>query len=111
MKKTLIFAAVVVMVIGLGAASYAETDGIPEWVEQMRQWRQERMETALEDGLITQEQAQWRQQHWEEMDEWRAERGYDNDGFGFCHNGFWRGGFRRGMGGFGGGSRFNGSDQ
>ena len=112
MKKTLVITALLVLVIGFTFAAYAETRAVPEWVEQMHQWRQERLEEALDEGLVTPEQAEWRQQRWEAMDAWHSERNYDNGGFGFCHNDDLRGGgFHRGMGGFGGGSRFNNADR
>ncbi|SFH84269.1 Protein of unknown function [Tindallia magadiensis] len=103
MKKRLAIGMTMVLVLAFGVVTFAETVEVPQWYKDMVQWRQERLEEAVEDGLITEEEAEWRQEHWEEMDEFRREKGFDygmGAGYGPCHGerGF-MGGRRGGFGG------------
>lgn len=103
MKKGWIIVLSLVLLLSFGAVALAETAEVPEWFTEMQKWRQERLEAALEEGLITQEQAEWRLEHWEAMDAYRLEQGFDNMAYGPCHGGGRIGGMMRGVGGqFGG---------
>ena len=104
MKKRLAFGLTLVLVLAFGVMAFAEANEVPQWYNDMREWRQSRLETAIEEGLVTPEQAAIQQERWAEMDAYRTERGFDET-VGPCHGtGFGnRGGFGGMMRGFGGG--------
>ena len=115
MKKKVAIGLTLLLVLALSVMAFAESVEVPEWYQEMKEWRQERLDTALEEGLITEAQADWHRERWEAMEQYRLENGFE-EGFGPCHGGVagegfggrFGGGFRgRGMmGGFGG--RFGG---
>lgn len=106
MKKRLIIGLTLVLVLAFGIVTFAESADVPDWYNDMLQWRQERLEAAVEEGLITEEQAQWQQERWEAMDEFHREQGFGpgvGPGFGPCHgNGFGGGRFGGQRGSFNG---------
>ncbi len=99
MKKKIAIGLTMLLVLSLSAMAFAESVDTPEWYQEMKEWRQERVDTALEEGLITQEQAEWQRDRWEAMDEYRLENEFV-EGYGLCHGGVAGESFR---GGFGGG--------
>ncbi len=107
MKKKVAIGLTLLLVLSLSVVAFAESVDAPEWYQEMKEWRQERVEAALEEGLITEDQAEWQHERWEAMDEYRLENGFE-EGFGPCHGGVagesFNGGFggRGMMGGFGG---------
>ncbi len=103
MKKRWIIALSLVLLLAFGAVALAETTEVPEWYTEMQQWRQDRLEAALEEGLITQEEATLRQERWEAMDVYHLEKGFDNMGYGACHGGGRFGSMMRGFGSRAGG--------
>lgn len=107
MKKGWIITITLMLLLTFGVVALAETTEVPEWYTEMMKWRQEQLESALEEGLITPEQAEWQQERWEAMDTYRREQGFDSLGFGSCRGGGRSGGMMRGFGGmmrgFGGG--------
>ncbi|RQD68613.1 MAG: hypothetical protein D5S00_08720 [Tindallia sp. MSAO_Bac2] len=111
MKKRLALGITMVLVLAFGMVSFAETVEVPQWYNDMLQWRQERLEEAVDEGLISEEEAEWRQEHWEEMKEFHLERELgvgpgSASGYGLCHReGGLMGGFMRG---FSGGMRGSG---
>ncbi len=90
-------------------ATFAETVEVPQWYNDMVQWRQERLEEAVDEGLITEEEAEWRLERWEAMEEFHADREFGfGPGYGYrygpCHGeGGFMGGRRGGFGGRSGG--------
>jgi len=104
MKKKVAVGLTLLLVLALSVMAFAETIEVPEWYQEMKEWRQERLETALDEGLITEEQAEWKRERWEAMEEYRLENGFEA-GFGPCRDGVPGEGFR---GGFGGGAKGRG---
>lgn len=104
MKKRLIIGLTLVLMLAFGIVTFAESADVPDWYHDMLQWRQERLDAAVEEGLVTEEQAQWQQERWEAMDEFHREQGFGpgaGPGFGPCHsNGFGGGRFGGQRGGF-----------
>ncbi len=111
MKKRLVIGLAMFMVLAFGMMAFAEATEAPEWYNDMLQWRQERLDDAVEEGLVTEEEAQWRQERWEEMQEFHLDREFGvgpgfAPGYGPCHG---EDGFRGGrMRGFSGGMRGHG---
>ncbi len=102
MKKKVAIGLTMLLVLSFSSMAFAASADVPDWYQEMRDWRQERVETALDEGLLTEEQAEWQQERWEAMDAYRLENGFAG-GFGLCHGGFGGGFGGRGMmGGFGG---------
>jgi hypothetical protein len=99
MKKGLMIGLALTLVMAFGIVAFAEVAEAPQWYNDMLKWRQERLQQAVEEGLVTEEQAEWQQERWEAMEAYRAEQGFDNWGFGPCHGGA---GFDGRPGGFGG---------
>lgn len=99
MKKGLMIGLALTMVLAFGVVSFAEANEAPEWYNEMIQWRQERQQQAIKEGLITEDQAAWQQSRWEAMEAYHAERGFDTLGYGPCHG---EEGFQGRPGGFGG---------
>jgi len=105
MKKKLVVGIAILLIVAFGVVAFAEAAEAPNWYNDMLQWRQERLDDAVEEGLVTEEEAQWRQERWEEMDEFQREEGFGfGPGYGACHgeNAF-RGGRRGGFGSQSGG--------
>lgn len=110
MKKGLIIGLALTLVMAFGIVAFAEVAEAPQWYNDMLEWRQERLQQAVEEGLVTEEQAEWQQERWEVMEAYRAEQGFDTWRFGPCHGGTrfdgrpggfggMRNGFRGGVGG------------
>ena len=99
MKKRLMIGLALTLVLAFGVVAFAEVSEAPEWYNEMIQWRQERQQQAIEEGLITEEQAAWQRERWEAMEAYRTEQGFDTWGYGPCHG---EAGFERRPGGFGG---------
>lgn len=115
MRKKAAVGITLLLVLMLGMVAFAESVEVPDWYQEMKEWRQERLDSAIKEGLITQEQAEWQLERWEVMEQYRLENGFA-EGIGSCRGGVpgtgFRGGFGGGiggrgmMGGFGG--RFGG---
>lgn len=99
MKKIVAFGLTLLLVLSLSVMAFAESVEVPEWYQEMKEWRQERVDSALKEGLITEEQAEWHRERWEVMEQYRLENGFE-EGYGPCHGGVAGPGFG---GGFGGG--------
>ncbi len=107
MKKNVAVGLTLLLLLSLSVVAFADDINAPEWYQEMKEWRQDRVEAALDEGLITEEQAEWQRQRWEAMDEYRFENEFQ-EGFSPCYGGVagenFNGGFggRGMMGGFGG---------
>lgn len=99
MKKLMLVTLVIVFVLSMGVLSFAETNitETPDWYEDMLKWRKDQVEGALDQGLITEEQARLWNERMEYMEEYHLENGY---GYGGC-GGFGMGYGQRGGRGFG----------
>ncbi len=99
MKKRLMIGLTLLLVMAFGIVTFAETADVPDWYNDMLQWRQERLDAAVDEGFITSEEAQWQEERWEAMDEFHIEQGFGpgyGPGFGPCHGGAGFGGGRFG---------------
>lgn len=102
MKKGVIIGLALTLVLAFGVVAFGEISEAPEWYNEMIQWRLERQQQAIDEGLITEEQAAWQRERWEAMEAYRAEQGFDSWGYGPCHGGA---GFEGSPGAFGGRGR------
>ncbi|WP_425447786.1 DUF2680 domain-containing protein [Dethiothermospora halolimnae] len=104
MKKVLSVSLLLVLVLSVGTVTFAAADGdAPDWFNDMLEWRRDRIDEAVENGTITEEQAEYWNERMEYMEEYHNENGFDFPAG--CHGGYGRGmgrGFGRGNGqGFG----------
>lgn len=107
MKKMMMMVLVIASLLVTGLVVYAESDEveIPEWFNDMMEWRRDEIDQAVEDGSLTEEEAEARLEKMDEMEEFHLEEGFDNYGEGSCPRaGKAFGGNRSGRG-CGGGSR------
>lgn len=92
MIKKIVIGGLIVMIVAVGMISFASINNdIPGWFTDMQVWREEKLEEQLENGLVTEEEANILREEWAEMDAYRIERGFTSFGFGNCH----RRGFRQ----------------
>lgn len=87
MKKTLALVLVLVGVLTVGFAVFADTEDVPEWFTEMIEWRKAQVEESLEAGLITEDQAEAWFDHFDDMTEFHQENGFGGGGFGGCRGG------------------------
>lgn len=81
MKKLVTALLVSALILSVGAIAFAESDGnLPEWFKGMIDWRKDRVENAVKDGVITQEQADQYIEHIEDMEEYHEENGFQEEG-------------------------------
>jgi uncharacterized membrane protein YgcG len=101
MKKVIALTVIAVMVIGIAGIALAQTDvEVPNWFKEMINWKKDRIDQAVKDGLITKEQADYYKNRLEYMEKYHQENGFNfGTGFGGCMGGF---GFRGGFGSKGG---------
>lgn len=101
MKKYLILAMVIVSLLVTGLVVYADSKDVevPEWFSDMMEWRRGEIDKAVEDGSLTEEQAEAWLDHIDEMEAFHLEEGLSDYRNGSCPGG----GF--GGSGFGGGCR------
>jgi len=110
MKKVLSLLIVALIVSTTGFVVFADDgDVLPDWFKDMIEWRKGQLNQAVEDGVITEEQAEYWTEHYEDMEEYHKENGFGN-GYGYggpggCHGGNGRGPRR----GYGPGMMNNGS--
>ncbi|MBZ2175551.1 YckD family protein [Schnuerera sp. xch1] len=101
MKKVLTVLSLV-LVVGLTATfAYAETsettqnvdeESWTEWFEEKMEWKKSQIEEALDEGLITEEEAENLYDHFDYMEEFHNEDGFmPGKGFYGRRNGFGRG--------------------
>ncbi|MEN1759930.1 hypothetical protein [Anoxynatronum sibiricum] len=104
MKKRWLMVMTLLLVAALGAMVYAETVEAPQWFFDMIEWRQDRIEEALNEGLITEEQAAWQMERLEAMEAYHLENGFHRFGGSACQGGgrMRSGGFQNGAGKMGG---------
>lgn len=107
MKKLLMLMLVVTILLVTGLVVYAEAEDVevPEWFEDMMDWRRGEIDEALEDGTITEDEANAWLERLDEMETFHMEEGFNNFGAGSCPGG--GKGFSGGRG-FGGGCRGGG---
>lgn len=104
MKKVFALGIVMVLVLALGIVAYAESNSdVPQWFNDMMTWRRDQVQESLEAGEITEEEAAAWNEHFEKMEEYHGENGFQmmGRGMGSCHgnNGGGRGlGLGRGLG-------------
>lgn len=95
MKKNIAIILTLVLAFGaIGIASFADTEEVPQWFNDMLKWRTERINEAVESGDLTQEDAELWLEHMEEMEAYHEENGFSFSGGMY--------GFGRGMHGSGG---------
>lgn len=109
MKKLFMIVMVISILLVTGLVVYAEAEDVelPEWFEDMMDWRRGEIDEALEDGSITQEEAEAWLERLDDMETFHKEEGFDQFGAGPGNcpgGGFGLSGNR----GFGGGCRGGG---
>lgn len=78
-------------------------NSVPQWFQDMMTWKKAQVEQALNDGLITKDQAKAYIDQIDAMEKWHVENGFPSGaGYGGCHGlGYGqtslRGGFGYGM--------------
>ncbi|SNS63969.1 Protein of unknown function [Anaerovirgula multivorans] len=87
MKKMIALGVVMVLVLGLGMVAYAESNNeVPQWFNDMMTWRKGQVQESLEAGEITEEEAATWNEHFDQMEEYHTENGFQmGRGFGACH--------------------------
>jgi len=85
MRKLLVLAFLAVSLIISGVVVYAETEEVPEWFNEMIEWRKAQVSESLEAGDLTQDQADAWIQHFDDMKEFHEEVGFE--GMGGCRRG------------------------
>ncbi|MBA1334500.1 MAG: hypothetical protein HPY66_2349 [Firmicutes bacterium] len=96
MKKAVALTLAVVLVLGIVSVALAESSTeIPAWFTEMIKWKKDKVDQAVKDGLITEEQANAYKERLEAMEKYHEENGFNfGNGFGSCMDGFGRrGGF------------------
>lgn len=104
MKKYLIMTIVIASLLVTGLVVYAESEEVevPEWFNDMMDWRRDEIDQAIEDGTLTEEDAEAWLERINEMEEIHLEEGFEGFGNGSCSRGGFgsgrssRGGCRRG---------------
>ncbi|MBS4538874.1 DUF2680 domain-containing protein [Clostridium sp. D2Q-11] len=114
MKKLVGVLLVSVLILSVGAIAFAGSDGnLPDWFKGMLDWRKDRIENAVEDGTITQEEANEYLEHLEDMETYHTENGFPEENYGpgmGAGKGFGRSQGRGPGRGFGGGCGYWQSD-
>ncbi len=107
MKKYIIMVLVIASLLVAGLVVYAETTEVemPEWYPQMLEWRRGEIENALEDGSLTEAEAEEWLERMDDMEANHLEEGFEGYGPGSCSVG--NGNSVSGRG-FGGGCRGGG---
>ncbi|MCK8060899.1 MULTISPECIES: DUF2680 domain-containing protein [unclassified Fusibacter] len=81
MKKNIAIILTLVLAFGaIGIASFADTEEVPQWFNDMLKWRTERIGEAVESGDLTQEDAELWLEHMEEMEAYHEENGFTFSG-------------------------------
>ncbi len=103
-KLCTILVVTLLLTFALAVTVSAETENnAPEWFADMMAWKKAQVEKAVDEGLITKDQAKVYIEQIEAMEKWHAENGIPfGSGFGGCHgqvngqSGF-KGGYGYGM--------------
>ncbi len=92
MKKSILITLVVVFVLSMGVLSFAETNIVetPEWFNDMITWKKDRVQEAVDNDLITEQDAKLYNERLDYMEEYHQENDFGYPGG--C------GGFGRGVG-------------
>lgn len=101
MKKYLVLAMVIASLLVTGLVVYAESDEveIPGWFTDMMEWRRGEIDKAVEDGSLTEDEAQAWLDRMDEMEAFHLEEGFEAYGKGACPSGGSGMGSGRGLGG------------
>ncbi len=109
MKKLTILSIVSALILSMGIVVFADnSQEVPQWYNDMIEWRKEQVQESVENGEITEEDAQYWMEEMDRMEEYHNEYGYgpgmmgrygrrDNRGLrgnrfvggfgpGYCHN-------------------------
>lgn len=98
MKKIITLAMTTVIILSLGVIAFAETNNeVPDWYNEMIKWKKDQVQQSVDNGQVTEEQANYWNERIEYMEKFHKENGF---GFQGGCGGFGRG-YRRGPGGFG----------
>ncbi|RKD21545.1 Protein of unknown function [Caminicella sporogenes DSM 14501] len=98
MKKGIILTLIAVFILAMGAMVYADSKAeVPSWFNDMIAWKKEQIKKAVEDKVITEEQAKYWQERLDYMQKFHEENGFNFPG-GCFGSGFGR---ARGAKGFG----------
>lgn len=98
MKKIITLAMTTVIILSLGVVAFAETNNeVPDWYNEMIKWKKDQVQQSVDNGQVTEEQANYWNERIEYMEKFHKENGF---GFQGGCGGFGRG-YRRGPGGFG----------
>jgi len=77
MKKLIVISLIAIFVLSMGVMAFAETaDETPEWFTEMIKWKKEQVAQAVEDKVVTEEQAKLWNDRLDAMVEYHAENGF-----------------------------------
>lgn len=101
MKKGIALTLIAVFVLVMGTMVYADSKAeVPGWFNDMIAWKKEQIKKAVEDKVITEEQAKYWEERLDYMQKFHEENGFYFPGG--CFGGFGSGfGRARGTRGFG----------
>lgn len=85
MKKSIAVLLIVVGVLMLAIPVFADANELPDWFNDMMEWRKAQVQESVDEGLITQDQADAWLDHIEDMEEFHEVVGFP--GPGGCHGG------------------------
>ncbi|MGF7058260.1 DUF2680 domain-containing protein [Brassicibacter mesophilus] len=102
MKKIISLVLVGILVISVGSFALAADGGekLPDWFKDMIKWRKDQVQQAVKDGEMTEKQAEYWSEHFDDMQKYHEENGIGYPGS--CHDsGFGRGYGNENNSGFG----------
>lgn len=76
MKKSIAVLLIVLGVLMTGVAVFADANDLPDWFDDMIEWRKAQVQESLNEGLITPEQAEAWNAHFDDMEEFHEEAGF-----------------------------------
>lgn len=77
MKKIISLAAISVLVLSMGLVAFADVSNeAPQWYNDMMDWRREQVQEAVDNGEITEEDAEYWTEEIDRMEEYHNEEGY-----------------------------------
>ncbi|MBS4534873.1 DUF2680 domain-containing protein [Clostridium sp. D2Q-14] len=84
MKKLIGALLLSLLVFSVGAIAFADgSEKTPNWFNEMIEWKKDRVENAVTEGILTQEEADEYIEHFHEMEAYHEENGFPEEGYGF----------------------------
>lgn len=81
MKKGIGVLLILLLVFSVGAIAFAEgTENVPDWFNGMMDWRKDRVEDGVTEGVLSQDEADQYMEHFDEMEKYHEENGFPEEG-------------------------------